>query len=178
MRRRPESDSKNRIWANLKPIMRRRPPAKPLISSQGLIPPDSILPAPNDRSPAQAFIGSTLVVKGEVSGDQDLIIEGRIEGPLSLPGHGITVGRNGQIMGDLTAQLIRIEGFVEGNLQGEEKIILCRSANVRGHLIAPRVVLEEGCWFKGGIRMMAGEEPAPEEPGRGSAPGRPETLRA
>ena len=142
--------------------MRRSPPTKPMISSEGLMATDPDLPAPTDRLPAPAFLASTLVVKGEVSGDQDLIVEGRIDGSLSLPGHRITVGRKGRIKGDLTARTIRVDGFVEGNLQGEEKILLSRSAKARGNLTAPRVLLEDGCRFSGGVYTTAGWEPATE----------------
>ena len=123
---------------------------------------DPDLPAPTDRLSAPAFLASTLVVKGEVSGDQDLIVEGRIDGSLSLPGHRITVGRKGRIKGDLTARTIRVDGFVEGNLQGEEKILLSRFARAQGNLTAPRVLLEDGCRFSGGAYTTAGWEPATE----------------
>ncbi len=142
--------------------MRRSPLTKPSISSEGFIAPDPDVTAPTDRLPAPAFLASTLVVKGEVSADQDLIVEGRIDGSLSLPGHRITVGRKGRIKGDLTAKTIRVDGLVEGNLQGEEKILLGRSARARGNLTAPRVVLEDGCRFSGGVYTTAGWEPATE----------------
>ena len=103
----------------------------------------------------RSVIGSTLTIKGEVSGGEDLLIEGRIEGRLSLTGCSITVGREGRIKADLLTKRIQVDGCVEGTLQGEEWIRLSETGGVRGKLIAPRVILEEGCNFKGTVDMDA-----------------------
>ena len=108
---------------------------------------------PPDQLNKRAFIGKSIVIKGDVSGDQDLVVHGRIEGTVSLPGYSITVGRDGLVKGDMIAKVIRIEGTVEGELQGEDKILLDRSAKVRGKITSPRVALEDGCRFSGGIHM-------------------------
>ena len=139
--------------------MWRSVPPEPVISSQDSVP---LEPDPVDRLKQRTLIGTTLVVKGEVNGDQDLVVRGRIEGNISLPGRTIAVGREGRVKGDMLAKVIRIEGIVEGNLQGEEQILLCRSANVRGNLTASRVILEDECRFRGGIRMTGDGEPAAE----------------
>lgn len=124
---------------------------------------DPIQPGPVPRNPTQrapvkrlkerAVIGSAIVIHGEVKGGQDLLVNGRIEGKLSLANHSVTVGREGRIKADMFAKLISIEGDVEGTIQCEEKIVLRGTGSVRGNLIAPQVVLEEGCRFKGGIDM-------------------------
>ena len=142
--------------------MWRSVPPEPMISSKDSVPLEPVLPDPIDRLKQRTLIGKTLVVKGEVNGDQDLVVKGRIEGNISLPGRTITVRHEGRVKGDMLAKVIRIEGTVEGNLQGEEQILLCRSANVRGNLTASRVVLEDECRFRGGIRMTGGGEPAAE----------------
>ncbi|MDE2925255.1 MAG: polymer-forming cytoskeletal protein [Acidobacteriota bacterium] len=108
---------------------------------------------PPDQLNKRAFIGNSIVIKGDVSGDQDLVVHGRIEGTVSLPGYSITVGHDGLVKGDMIAKVIRIEGTVEGELQGEDKILLDRSAKVRGKITSPRVALEDGCRFSGGIHM-------------------------
>ena len=109
---------------------------------------------PEERS----VIGSTFSIKGEVSGGEDLLIEGRMEGRLSLTGCSITEGREGRIQADLLAKTIQVDGCVEGNLQGEEWIRLSETGGVRGKLIAPRVILKEGCNFKGTVDMAARAE--------------------
>ena len=127
--------------------------------------PDRTLPDPSDQLKKPAFIGNSIVIKGGVTGDQDLVVHGRIEGPVSLPGYRITVGRGGQVKGDMLAKVIRIAGVVEGELQGEERILLDRSAKVRGKITSPRVVLKDGCWFRGGVHMTGVAEPDAESPG-------------
>ena len=124
---------------------------------------DPIQPGPVPRNPIQrnpverlkerAVIGAAIVIHGEVSGGQDLLVNGRIEGKLSLAKQSLTVGREGRIKADMFARLVSIEGSVEGTIQGEEKIVLRGTGSVRGNLIAPQVVLEEGCRFKGSIDM-------------------------
>ena len=124
--------------------MWRKVPPEPMISSKDSVPLEPVLPDPIDRLKQRALIGKTLVVKGEVNGDQDLVVKGRIEGNISLPGRTITVRHEGRVTGDILAKMIRVEGSVEGNL------------------VASRVVLEDGCRFRGGIRTTGGGEPAAE----------------
>ena len=113
---------------------------------------------PRGRPKKRSVVGATLTIKGEVSGGEDLLIEGRIEGRLSLTGWSLTVGREGRVQADLLAKTIQVDGCVEGTLQGEEWIRLSETGGVRGKLIAPQVILEEGCSFKGSIDMAARAE--------------------
>ena len=124
---------------------------------------DPVQPAPVLRNPIQrnpverlkerSVIGTAIVIHGEVSGGQDLLVNGRIEGKVSLANQSLTVGREGRIKADMFAKLVSIEGTVEGTIRGEEKIVLRGTGSVRGNLIAPQVILEEGCRFKGSIDM-------------------------
>jgi cytoskeletal protein CcmA (bactofilin family) len=126
-------------------------------------PKDPVRQAPVQRRPLQrksvdrlrerAVIGSAIIVNGELKGSQDLLVNGRIEGKVSLADHSLTVGRKGWVKADVYAKLISIEGEAEGTMEGEEKIVLRGTGNVRGNLVAPQVVLEEGCKFKGSIDM-------------------------
>ncbi len=100
-----------------------------------------------------SVIGTETVVKGEVSGAEDLFVSGRVEGRLSLAGHHITVKRKGRLRAEVVAKSIRIGGFVEGIIEGEDKIHLTETGRVQGRVTAPKVVLDEGCRFKGGINM-------------------------
>lgn len=110
----------------------------------------------------QAIIGASLVVKGDVEGDEDLTIQGRVEGKVVLKKNSITVGRNGRVKADLFGREICVEGLVEGNLFAEERIILRQTGQVKGNLKAPRVTLEDGAKFKGSIDMDV-ETKAPAE---------------
>ena len=84
------------------------------------------------------------------------------KGDCPSPGRSITVGREGRLKADLLAKTIQVDGFVEGTLHGEEWIRLSETGRVRGKLIAPRVILEEGCNFKGTIDMDASAESSAE----------------
>ena len=119
----------------------------------GAVPRNPIQRDAVERLKERAVIGTAIVIHGEVSGAQDLLVNGRIEGKLSLANQSLTVGREGRVKADMFARLISIEGYVEGTIQGEEKIVLRGTGSVRGNLIAPQVVLEEGCRFKGSIDM-------------------------
>ena len=131
---------------------------EPSISAMDPIQPGSVPRNPIQRDPVErlkerAVIGTAIIIHGEVSGAQDLLVNGRVEGKLSLANQCLTVGREGRIKADMFARLISIEGYVEGTIQGEEKIVLRGTGSVRGNLNAPQVVLEEGCRFKGSIDM-------------------------
>lgn len=108
----------------------------------------------------KAMIGPTITIKGDLSGEEDLLIEGRVEGKIDLPRHSVTVGKSGRIKADVFGKMITVEGEVEGNLFGEEHLVLRQSSTVRGNITAPRVSLEDGANFKGSIDMSSKEKPA------------------
>lgn len=104
------------------------------------------------------MIGPSIVIKGTVSGDEDLVIQGKIEGAVELGSHEVAVGQSGQVNADITAKVVRIDGEVAGDIRGHEKVVISKSGNVRGNIVAPRVTLEDGAIFKGSIDMDPGEE--------------------
>ena len=113
------------------------------------------------RTRAPATIGPSIHIDGDVSGHEDVIIEGRVEGTIRLSENVLTVGKEGQINATVSARAVFVEGKVEGDLKGEEQVVVQRSGNVRGNIVAPRVTLEDGCKFKGSIDMDV-------EPGKAS----------
>jgi cytoskeletal protein CcmA (bactofilin family) len=112
-------------------------------------------PAPR-RGGGPATIGPSITIKGDVSGDEDLMIQGRIEGKVKLAKHNVTIGSDGQVKADVHGKTVVVEGQVEGDLRGQEQIILRHTARVEGSIAAPRVTLEDGAVFRGGIEMDAG----------------------
>jgi cytoskeletal protein CcmA (bactofilin family) len=104
-----------------------------------------------------AVIGPTILIKGDLTGEEDLIIDGRVEGRVELRKHNITVGKNGRVKADLYGKVITVEGEVHGNLYSDEQLVLRQSSTVRGNILAPRVVLEDGANFKGSIDMSPKE---------------------
>ena len=107
-----------------------------------------------------AVIGPRIRIKGDVTGDENLVIEGRIEGKVSLGEYRVDVGSSGQVIADIEAKVVKVDGEVQGDIRGSEKVIISRSGNVRGNIVAPRMTLEDGAKFKGSIDMDPGE-PAP-----------------
>lgn len=101
----------------------------------------------------QAIIGPSISIKGDLTGEEDLTIQGRVEGKIDLKQHHVLIGGNGRIKAEVYAKGICIEGEVQGDLHADEQIVVRQSANVTGNITAPRVVLEDGCKFKGSIDM-------------------------
>ncbi len=106
------------------------------------------------------MIGPSIKIKGEVTGDEDLLIEGTVEGTVNLSEHELTIGPSGEVSADIRARTIRIDGSVTGDINGNENVVISKSGNVRGNIVAPRVTLEDGAIFKGSIDMDPGESAA------------------
>lgn len=102
---------------------------------------------------APAVIGQSILIKGEVSGDQDLVVEGRIEGTVSLLKSRLTVGANGDVRATVNAKTLSIEGSIEGDVNAGENVVLTSSGKMQGNIKAPRITLQDGCKFKGTIDM-------------------------
>lgn len=106
------------------------------------------------------MIGPSIKIKGEVTGEEDLLIQGKVEGTISLKDQELSVGESGRVTADIAARVVKIEGEVTGDISGSEKVVIARSGNVRGNIVAPRVTLEDGAIFKGSIDMDPGEAAA------------------
>jgi cytoskeletal protein CcmA (bactofilin family) len=104
-----------------------------------------------------AVIGPGIRINGEISGEENLIIEGKVQGKIRLDAYQVEVGQSGQVKADITAKVIKIAGEVRGDLVGTEKVVISRSGNVHGNIVAPRMTLEDGAIFKGSIDMDPGE---------------------
>ncbi len=99
----------------------------------------------------QATIGKSLVVKGELSGSESLYIDGKVEGAINLPGNRVTVGRNGQVAANIVAREIVVLGKVRGNCQASDRVDIRSEGSLTGDVIAARISIEDGAFFKGGI---------------------------
>lgn len=110
------------------------------------------------------MIGASIKIVGEVSGDENLLIEGKVEGSVNLGAHEVCIGPSGHVDADVVAKTVKIEGEVKGDIRGTEKVVIAKSGNVRGNIIAPRVTLEDGAKFKGSIDMDPSEGSASVSP--------------
>lgn len=108
-------------------------------------------PRAGGGSSARATIGATVRVKGDVTGEEDLTVEGQIEGTVVLDSHELVIGQSGKVNADLTAKVIRIDGEVQGDIVGKEKVIVSSTSQIKGNIYTPKMTLEEGARFKGSI---------------------------
>jgi cytoskeletal protein CcmA (bactofilin family) len=100
-----------------------------------------------------SVIGPTLVFKGELSADEDLIIEGHIEGTIAHHKKHLTVGRQGRIKADIHASSVIVLGQVVGNIHSEGMVSLAKGSDVTGNITCGRIVMDDGARFKGKIDM-------------------------
>jgi cytoskeletal protein CcmA (bactofilin family) len=111
-----------------------------------------------------AHVGSGLRIKGQIIGNEDLKIDGEVEGPISLAGHRLTVGANSRVRGQIVAREVVVYGDVTGEIQAAERIEVKKHASVLGVLTTPRITIEEGAHFKGAIEVerSTGAQPSPD----------------
>jgi cytoskeletal protein CcmA (bactofilin family) len=115
------------------------------------------VPSTPPTSQHQTVLGQTVVLKGELSANEDLLIEGQFEGTISLEDHCLTVGADGQVKAEVRARQVVILGAVAGNVVAREKIEIRRSGHVVGDIKAGAVAIEEGAYFKGSIDILREE---------------------
>ena len=104
----------------------------------------------------QATIGKSLVIKGEVTGSESLYIDGRVEGSINLSGNRVTIGRNGVVAANISAREIVVLGKVRGNLTASDRVDIRSDGSLTGDVVAARISIEDGAFFKGGIDIRKG----------------------
>ena len=104
----------------------------------------------------QVNIGKSVVIKGELSGSEDLTIEGQVEGKIDLRENVLTIGPNGKIKASLSAKSIVVLGEVIGNVTASEKVDIRDHGSVEGDIASPRVAIAEGAHFRGSVDMQRG----------------------
>ena len=111
--------------------------------------------------PAEGFvnIGATVFVKGEIQGNEDLVVEGEVEGHINLKDHNLHLGPKSRVRAEIYAKTITIEGDVRGDVYASERLVIKKTGRLNGNIVAPRLVLEDGSRFKGTIDMDKTVEP-------------------
>jgi cytoskeletal protein CcmA (bactofilin family) len=106
------------------------------------------------------------MVKGEVSGSESLYVDGKVEGSISLAGNRVTIGRNGQVAANITAREVVVLGKVKGNITASDRVDIRSEGSLTGDVIAQRISIEDGAYFKGGIdiRKPTGKDDEPSLP--------------
>lgn len=101
---------------------------------------------------ANTVIGSTIVIDGEISGDEDLVIQGTVKGRIALKEH-LVVEQSGTVEADIQTQTVQISGQVTGNILASEKVELSSGGRMVGDIKAPRILIADGAIFKGNVDM-------------------------
>jgi cytoskeletal protein CcmA (bactofilin family) len=117
-------------------------------------------------------IGKSVIIKGELTGSEDLTIEGHVEGTIQLRDHVLTIGPNGRIKAQVFAKSLVVLGEVIGNVTASEKVDIRDDGSVDGDIISPRVAIAEGAHFRGSVDMQrkAAATPAKTEAKPGTPP--------
>ena len=118
-----------------------------------------------------ANIGKSITIKGDLTGNEDLVIDGNIEGRIDLPNNQLTIGSEGKIKADIHAKAAVVVGHVTGNVSATERIEVQASGVVDGDVRAPRLVVQEGAVLNGGVEMGEAKRQAPAEPVKKAAAG-------
>jgi cytoskeletal protein CcmA (bactofilin family) len=98
-----------------------------------------------------ALIGRSVSIKGELSGSEDIYIDGQVEGSIELKGNNVTVGPNGQVRANINAKAVVVQGKLEGNVRASERAELRKSAVAIGDIATQRLAIEDGAYFKGRV---------------------------
>ena len=101
-----------------------------------------------------AHIGRSVVIKGELSGSEDLYVDGQVEGTIELHDNSLTVGPNGQLRADVNAKNVIVHGVLEGNVKASERTDLRKSAVVTGDIVSQKIAIEDGAYFKGKVDIQ------------------------
>lgn len=112
------------------------------------------------RTRSVSVIGPTLSFKGELSANEDLVIEGQVEGKIAHQEKNLTVGKQGRVSADIRAQNVEIQGHLNGDIVCDQLVKLARSAVVNGNIECARIVMEDGARFDGNIKMEPQKKPS------------------
>ncbi len=126
---------------------------------------DAMRPMGATADRATAWLGPSLHVKGEIAGNEDLVIEGSVEGLVQLDERKLTVGASAKVTADIIAREVVVYGTVKGKLQAKNRIEIKKDGSVNGDLTTARIIIEDGAYFKGSIEIDKSSE---KESGGGS----------
>ena len=100
-----------------------------------------------------ATIGESIVIKGELSADEDLVIDGQVEGKINLNQNALTVGEHGKVKAAVVAKTVVVAGKVRGDIMAAEKVDIRDTCSMEGNICTPRLVIASGAYFRGGVDM-------------------------
>jgi cytoskeletal protein CcmA (bactofilin family) len=116
--------------------------------------PSSTMPAAGNQS---SLIGNTLLIKGEVFSEDEILIEGKIQGKINVKNR-VIIGKNGDVEADIEAREVIIKGKVTGNVKGGQRVEIVAAGVLHGNINSPRVVIADSGIFEGNIEMHGRDE--------------------
>ena len=108
-----------------------------------------------------ATIGESIVIKGELSGDEDLVIDGQVEGKINLNQNALTVGEHGKVKAAVVAKTVVVAGKVRGDIMAAENVDIRDTCSMEGNICTPRLAIAPGAYFRGGIDMPQSQSGRP-----------------
>jgi cytoskeletal protein CcmA (bactofilin family) len=141
------------MWSPSHPTS--NPPQPSVQNSESATMRGAAQPAANNKpyNGQSTYIGKSLLIKGEVSGSEPVHIEGRIEGPISLPGSHMNIGRDGVVMSDVQAGEVILRGTLRGKLTASDRVEIHSGGSLIGDVAAGRISIEDGAHFQGSLDM-------------------------
>ncbi|HWJ36495.1 MAG TPA: polymer-forming cytoskeletal protein [Steroidobacteraceae bacterium] len=134
-----------------------RTPAQRAAETKAVEPRSAEVRAPEARvpdvAPRASVLGPTLRFRGELSAQEDLIVQGSVEGSITHT-QSLTIGTDGSMKGDIRARIIVIDGKVDGDLYATESVNIRATAKVKGNVFAPRIAIQDGAFFQGQVEMQ------------------------
>ena len=115
------------------------------------------------------MIGASVKIDGQITSEENLVIEGSVKGSITAKNSEVLVGKSGVLKANIVAKIVRIEGTINGDITGGENVIITKTGNVQGNIQSPRVSLEDGAKFKGSIEMDPSDKSVTELPVSGSS---------
>jgi cytoskeletal protein CcmA (bactofilin family) len=119
---------------------------------------EAMRPGGGTAGRAPSRLGSSLHVKGEISGNEDLVIDGTVEGRVHINEQKLTVGATAKLQADVIAGEVIVYGSVKGNVRGKGKIEIKKDGSVNGDMTTPQIIIEDGAYFKGSIEIEKSAE--------------------
>jgi cytoskeletal protein CcmA (bactofilin family) len=165
------------MWGEKKPVSQPKPAAVPeqhktIVASTPTPPveartmsPEPVFSSPAGSDRATARLGPSLHFKGEITGNEDLYLDGNVEGLIHLEDRKLTVGASAKITADVIAREVVVYGNVKGNLRARDRIEIKKDGSVVGDLTTARIMIEDGAYFKGSIEIdKAAADSSDEKP--------------
>ena len=155
-------EKKPETTARQTPVAVALSPEKPIEVEPMVEPTRTPVASSNDSGRTQ--LGRSMVVKGDLSGSEDLLIAGQFEGTINVQGHCLTIGPEGKVKAEIQAARVVIYGSVHGNISVKERLEIYKTGHVVGDLLAPGISIEDGAYFKGKIEILREGTHEPERP--------------